>query len=65
MKIIKTRNINEQANPLFWLEKMPTERLEALEVMRQNAYTLYFYGQKQSTNAYGTFQKIFRVARTI
>lgn len=34
MKIIKTRNIQEQTSASFWLTKTPLERLEALEMKR-------------------------------
>lgn len=50
MKVVKSRDITSQEDKQIWKNKSPQERLKALEEMRKNAYTFYYYGQKSKLN---------------
>jgi hypothetical protein len=65
MKILKTRSIESQNQPDVWLNKSVQERLEALETMRQNAYTFYQYAKNGQQPNFTKLQKLFRVVREI
>lgn len=59
MKVVKSRHIEAQNSPNIWKDKTAQERLEALEEMRKNAYTFYYYGKKSKYDTQSALQKLF------
>ena len=58
LKKVRKYKMNEEPNDLeFWLSKNPTERLSALEVLREHYIKFFLNGHRQG------FQRIYRVIK--